>query len=143
MIGPYEKTGVKGQRIRSITAVLRDDEGTPSGIICINLDFSILESAMSIIERFLHPLHVDPPPEILFRNEWRELILLEIRLFLKKQEQTLENLDVHGRKALLERLDEKGLFYARKSVEQVAAHLGLSRATIYKDLNKIRQKKSL
>ncbi|NOQ18860.1 MAG: hypothetical protein GQ571_02700, partial [Desulfobacterales bacterium] len=35
VIGPYEKTGTNGQRIRSITAVLRDDRGNPSGIICI------------------------------------------------------------------------------------------------------------
>jgi len=141
VIGPYEKTGAKGQRIRSITAVLRDDKGNPIGIICINLDFSMLESAVSVLDRFLCPPNVDPRPEILFRNEWRELILLEIRSYLKKQEQTLENMDVKERKALLERLDEKGLFYARKSVEQVAIHLGMSRATIYKDLNKIRQKK--
>ncbi len=141
VIGPYEKTGTNGQRIRSITAVLRDDRGNPSGIICINLDFSILESAMSTLEGFLHPPDVAPRPEILFRNEWRELILLEIRSYLKEQKQTLENLDVQGRKALLERLDEKGLFYARKSVEQVAVHLGMSRATIYKDLNEIRKKK--
>ena len=141
VIGPYEKTGAKGQRIRSITAVLRGDKGTPNGIMCINLDFSILESATSVLERFLHPPDVDPRPEILFRNEWRELILLEIRSYLKKREQTLENLDVKGRKALLECLDEKGLFYARKSVEQVAVHLGMSRATIYKDLNEIRNKK--
>ena len=141
VIGPYEKIGAKGQRIRSITAVLRDGKGNPSGILCINLDFSILESAMSILEGFLHPPDVDPRPEILFRNEWRELILLEIRSYLKEQEQTLENLDVRGRKALLERLDEKALFYARKSVEQVAVHLGMSRATIYKDLNEIRKRK--
>jgi len=30
----------------------------------------------------------------------------------------LGNMDVKGRKALVERLDEKGLFYARKSVER-------------------------
>ncbi len=141
VIGPYEKTGAKGQRIRSVTAVLRDDKGNPDGIMCINLDFSILESAMSVLDRFLCPPDVDPRPEILFRNEWRELILLEIRSYLKKQEQALENLDVKGRKALLKHLDKKGLFYARKSVEQVAGHLGMSRATIYKDLNEIRKKK--
>lgn len=141
VIGPYEKTGAKGQRIRSITAVLRDDNGNPDGIMCINLDFSILESAMSVLDGFLCPPDMDPRPEILFRNEWRELILLEIRSYLKAQEQTLENLDVKGRKALLKHLDEKGLFYARKSVEQVAGHLGMSRATIYKDLKEIRKKK--
>lgn len=141
VIGPYEKTGAKGQRIRSITAVLRDGSGHPMGILCINLDFSVLESAMTVLEGFIHPADVEARPEILFRNEWRELILLEIRAFNKQRNQASDKLDVKGRKALLERLDDKGLFYARKSVEQVAVHLGVSRATLYKDLNQIRKKK--
>jgi D-arginine utilization repressor len=86
------------------------------------------------------PPNVEARPEILFRDEWRELIVLEIRAYLREKEQTLENLSVYERKALLEHLDEKGLFYARKSVEQVAVNLGKSRATIYKDLKEIRRR---
>lgn len=41
VIGPYEKTGAKGERIRSITAVLRDSTENPEGILCINIDFSV------------------------------------------------------------------------------------------------------
>ncbi len=140
VIGPYEKIGPLGQRIRSITSVLRCGNGSPSGILCINLDFSVLESAMFAIEGFLRPPNVEARPEILFRDEWRELIVLEIRAYLREKEQTLENLSVYERKALLEHLDEKRLFYARKSVEQVAMNLGKSRATIYKDLKEIRRR---
>jgi D-arginine utilization repressor len=141
VIGPYEKFGAKGQSIRSITSVLKDDKGNPVGLICINLDFSILEASLSVVKEFFHPIDVEPRPQILFRNEWLELTLLAIRSYLKEQEQTVKSLDVQGRKALLAHLDKKGLFYARKSVEQVAVHLGISRATIYKDLNVIRKKK--
>jgi predicted transcriptional regulator YheO len=141
VIGPYEKFGARGQRIRSITSVLKDDKANPKGLMCINLDFSILESSLSIVKEFFHPANVESRPEILFRNEWLEVIQLAIRSYLKEQAQTLESLDVQARKALLAHLDEKGLFYARKSAEQVAVHLGISRATIYKDLSEIRKKK--
>jgi len=39
----------------------------------------------------------------------------------------------------MRRIDQKRLFYARKSVEQVASLLKISRATAYKDLNQIRK----
>jgi len=109
VIGPYEKPGANGQRIRSITSVLRDEGGNARGILCVNLDFSALESAMSVIQGFLRPPHVEARPEILFRDEWRELLFGEVRSYLKKKEQALGNLDGQGRKALLGRLDEKGL----------------------------------
>lgn len=141
VIGPYEKSGAKGQHVRSITSVLKDDGGNPKGLMCINLDFSVLESSLSMINEFFHPADMEPNPEILFRNEWWETILLAIRSYLKAGELTLETLDSHGRKELLDHLDEKGLFYARKSAERVAVHLGVSRATIYKDLGEIRKKK--
>ena len=141
VIGPYEKFGSKGQRIRSITSVLKDNKGNPSGLMCINLDFSILESSLSVVKDFFHPPKLESRPEILFRNEWLEVIQLAIRSYLKKQAQTIESLNAKGRKALLAHLDEKGLFYARKSAEQVAVHLGISRATIYKDLSEIKKKK--
>ncbi len=48
-------------------------------------------------------------------------------------------LDVSGRISLLKKLDDKGLFYARKSVEQIARVLGISRATVYKNLREIRK----
>ena len=141
VIGPYEKFGVKGQPIRSITSVLKDDKENPKGLMCINLDFSTLQSSLSVVKEFFNPADVESRPEILFRNEWLEVILLTIRSYLKKQELTRGNLNAKARKDLLAHIDEKGLFYARKSAEQVAVHLGISRATIYKDLKEIRKKK--
>ncbi len=38
-----------------------------------------------------------------------------------------------------EKAGDKGLFYARKSVEQIARVLGISRATVYKNLREIRK----
>ena len=143
VLGPYEKEGEDGQRIRSITAVLRDDEAQPIGILCINLDFSpvetAFESAFEVLNQLIRPGQVEARPEIIFREEWRELIKLEIRAFRLEKGLTQDSMNAKDRRDLLRRLDEKRLFYARKSVEQVASYLMISRATAYKDLNEIRK----
>ncbi len=47
VIGPYENTGDKEQRLRSITAVLKNSQGKTIGLLCINLDFSAMESSLN------------------------------------------------------------------------------------------------
>ena len=143
VLGPYEKAGEDGRRIRSITAVLRDDEDQPIGILCINLDFSPLEtafeSALEALNALIRPPEIAARPEIIFREEWRELIKLEIRAFRLEKGLRQDTMNAKERRELMRRLDQKRLFYARKSVEQVASYLMISRATAYKDLNAIRK----
>ncbi len=143
VLGPYEKEGEDGQRIRSITAVLRNNEAQPIGILCINLDFSPLEtafdSAFEVLNGLIRPAEIESRPEVLFREEWRELIKMEIRTFRLEKGLTQDSMNAKERRELMRRLDQKRLFYARKSVEQVASCLMISRATAYKDLNEIRK----
>ncbi len=143
VLGPYEKEGEDGQRIRSITAVLRNNEAQPIGILCINLDFSPLEtafdSAFEVLNGLIRPAAIEARPEVLFREEWRELIKMEIRTFRLEKGLTQDSMNAKERRELMRRLDQKRLFYARKSVEQVASCLMISRATAYKDLNEIRK----
>ncbi len=79
IIGPYEKAGEKGQTIRSVTAVLRDNNGRAQGLMCINLDYSGYEPALDLLEALIRPRKDRPHPENLFRNDWRDQIKLEIR----------------------------------------------------------------
>ncbi len=143
VLGPYEKEGEDGRRIRSITAVLRNNEAQPIGILCINLDFSPLEtafdSAFEVLNGLIRPAAIESRPEVLFREEWRELIKMEIRTFRLEKGLTQDSMNAKERRELMRRLDQKRLFYARKSVEQVASCLMISRATAYKDLNEIRK----
>jgi predicted transcriptional regulator YheO len=137
IIGPYEKAGEKGQRIRSITAVLKDTDNRSIGLLCINLDFSTIEPALELLDGLLRPSKTESPPEILFRSDWRDLVKIEIRSFLLERNLTIDNLNSESRKELIKRLQEKRLFYARKSVEQIAGILKISRSTAYKYLNSI------
>jgi predicted transcriptional regulator YheO len=143
VLGPYDKTGNAGQRIRSITVVLHNEKGKPNGILCINLDFSHLEktfeSAIEVLNGLIRPPDAEARPEVIFREEWQELIKLEIQAFRLEKGRTQESMNTKERRELMRRIDQKRLFYARKSVEQVASLLKISRATAYKDLNQIRK----
>ncbi len=140
VIGPYEKTGEKGQAIRSVTAVLSGAMGKPAGLMCINLDYSRAAAALDILDKLIRPPQLQSHPEILFRNEWQDRIKQEIQVFLKKH-----HMDITAatspeiRRRIMAHLESRGLFYARKSIEQTAAILGVSRATAYNDLQTIRK----
>jgi len=134
VIGPYEKAGKKGQRLRSVTTVLRDDQGSAIGLMCINLDYSRFVPALELLESLIRPATVQQPPDLLFKDDWRERVKLEIRYYLEKLQLPLNKLTSGDRQALLGQLDKKRLLYARNSIEQIASILQISRATAYNDL---------
>ncbi len=138
VIGPYEKAGEKGQRVRAVTAVLRDENNMVIGLLCINQDFSSYEGALDILEGLIRPPKAAQHPKILFQNDWRDQIKIEIRTFLEDNNVLLENLTMDIRKKMVAHLDAKGLFFAKKSIDQLASMLGVSRATAYNDLNHVR-----
>ncbi len=142
IIGPYEKAGEKGQRVRAVTAVLKDEAENPIGLMCINQDFSVYEGALGILDGLLRPPKAAQHPKILFQNDWRDQITLEIRWFLEKNNIALDNITLDLRKKMVAHLDAKGLFYAKKSIDQLAAILGVSRATTYNDLKHVRKIKN-
>jgi len=141
--GPYENAGSRGQRIRSISSALTDDHGNVVGLMCINADFSVMEASLNVLEGFLRPVSLEAPPKVLFQNASRDSLKLEIREFLDEYNLSFEKVDKQNRIILIERLEAKNLFYARKSAEQFADLLGVSRATIYKDLKTIRNKNNI
>lgn len=139
IIGPYENIGIKEQQLRSISAALKNSQGQTIGLLCINLDFSVMEMSLNVLETFLRPNNIAAPPAVLFKNDWKNAIKLEINAFLKENNIVKEKIDTKHRKRLIRRLDKKGFFFARKSIEQLANLLGVSRATAYKDLKLIRK----
>jgi len=139
VIGPYEKTGEQGQSLRSVTAVLSTGNCASSGLMCINLDYSHQEAALEILEKLLRPTTAQSHPEVLFRNDWRYQVKQEIQLFQEEYRLADKELKCpENRREILARLDQKRLFYAKKSMEQIADLLGVSGATVYNDLAKIR-----
>lgn len=142
VIGPYEKAGPQGYPVRSITSVLRSDNGEAIGLLCINADHSRHLAALETLQQLVAPDHIYKRPEVLFRHDWQQQIKDEIAEFIQQRGISRE-LNRSQRRELLSLLDGKGLFYAKRSVEQLTSLLKVSRATLYKDLSAIRENESV
>jgi predicted transcriptional regulator YheO len=134
--GPYEKAGADGGRLKSVSAVLRDESGRRVGLLCINFDVAVFDKAIDLMQAFARA--EKPRPEPIFAQDWREQINLGIRAFLQARQITLKALDRDDRVALVATLDAQNLFATRNAAQHVADALGLSRATIYNLLNDAR-----
>ncbi len=129
VLGPYEKTGADGRRIKSVSAVLRDAKGDAAGLLCINLDVSMIDSAVKLLSAFAGA--EQPRPQALFSRDWREEINASLHDWLKERGLALSALKRSDRVALVAVLEERGLFKTRNAVDHLASLIGTSRASIY------------
>lgn len=134
--GPYEKLLADGRRLSSVSAVLRDGDGHPSAVLCVNLDRSPLEQAASLLSRFGAPVTARPEP--LFEQDWTERVHQIVGTFVRTRGRPVERLDREDRLAVLTELDEAGVFSMRRAVPVVAGALNASRSTVYALLSEIR-----
>lgn len=138
VLGPYEKTGPGGARLKSVTAVLPNPVAgsPPAGLLCINLDVSQLEKAAELLAAFVTPRQ--EPPQALFRRDWRETAQAKLHAWLKARGLNAKALTRDERIELIAALDADGLFEARRAVEHVAEMIGASRAAAYGYLTQAR-----
>ncbi|WP_443190084.1 helix-turn-helix transcriptional regulator [Pseudomonas indica] len=137
-IGPYEKLNWDGQKIRSISTVLRDAAGTPIAVLCINLNISLFESAKAALDLFLSPTKLIPQPDALFRDDWQERINTFLHNWLRQRQLGLNMLTREHKRELVEALHAEGAFKGRSAANYVANVLNMGRATVYKHLKEIK-----
>jgi len=138
-LGPYEKLNWNGQTIRSITSVLRDDAGQAEALLCINLDFSVLDQARDALNAFFQVSRLIPQPEALFRDDWQERINTFLHAWLAERQLALNTLGMKDKRALVEALYAEGAFEGRSAADYVANVLNMGRATVYKWVKALRE----
>lgn len=122
--GPYEKTNWNGKRLKCVSISLLDDQDSPM-LMCINFDVSAFDPVLQLASI------PEQQPSVLFARNWRERINQLAHEWVRSHGLNMETLDQEQRLALVRHLEEQGAFEARKSIEQMAAILGVSRATAY------------
>lgn len=133
----YITRAPNGHVLKSTTMVLRDPDGHVFGALCINLDVTDLRLLASALEE-LAGSPVQSPEPITFVNEIDQVVSEVIN-----EEETalgcpVNRLTKQDRLKILGALDRRGVFALQRSVPQVAEHLGVSRATVYTDLQEFR-----
>jgi predicted transcriptional regulator YheO len=136
--GPYRKVNYDRKQLRSVTAVLRDDTGTPYGLFCINYDVSVLAGLVDLAASFLDVTEIDEKPQALFASDFKESANTILDSFLRERQLSIAALSTQEIVELIGEMDKGGVFALRNSMNYVCELLSLSRATIYKYLRRVR-----
>jgi D-arginine utilization repressor len=120
--------------------VLREPDGRPIGLLCINHDIEAFAVIFDQLKSMVDVAAPMPKTSALMADDWRAAVNSVIGDFLGSRRATLAGLTSADMDELIGMLDARGVFAIRKAVPYVAAILKLSRATIYNRLCAIRQK---
>jgi len=129
------RTGT-GATVKSSTMVLRDSTGTVFGALCVNLDVTAVSEAHALLGALAGGAAA--PAELPVTTFGDDIDSVVDVILDSHRHQPWGALDRAGRLALFRSLDERGVFAVRRAIEQVAARLGISRASAYSYLSQAR-----
>ncbi|RQR70543.1 hypothetical protein DIE09_27030 [Burkholderia sp. Bp9010] len=138
VIGPYEKLGWDGRKVRSISAVLRTEAGEPIGVMCINFHLAALDQAKQALELLVSSAVLQPQPEKLFRDDWQDRVNVFLDHWLHDRKLALSMLTREHKRELVAALYAEGAFNGKSAANYVAKVLALGRATIFNYLKELR-----
>lgn len=138
-IAPNVNPNHSEEQIRSITTVLKNDKDEPEALLCINVNFSALDTAVAVLTHFLMPRQISPGRDALFQDDRQKRINTFIQRWLRKRNLTLEGLNRHDRSMLVEALHIEGAFEGKNAADFVASALKMSRATVFNKLRFLRK----
>jgi predicted transcriptional regulator YheO len=133
------RTGA-GRLVKSSTMLLRDSTGAVFGALCVNVDITAVGEAHALLGALAGPGAggAAEPPVTAFGNDIDSVVDAILDAHRLGQRQPWAALERAERLALFRSLDEHGVFAVRRAVEQVAARLGISRASAYSYLSQAR-----
>jgi D-arginine utilization repressor len=140
ILGPYEKALPSQGRSKSITAGLRDGDGELIGLLCINLDVSLIDRAAAMLTNFSSTAMHRPEP--IYRTDVQQHLNYVVRDFSVQVNKPVSNFTREEKLQLVSTVDRAGLFQARKSVDYLAKAMGISRASVYNLLNDVNRRAS-
>ncbi|MEU6683325.1 PAS domain-containing protein [Streptomyces sp. NPDC046832] len=128
-----------GTLVKSSTMVLRDSTGAVFGALCVNVDVGAVTRVHDLLGA-LAGLGAAPAelPTTTFGNDIDSVVDALVDAHRSKQRGSWAELDRAERVELFDGLDARGVFAVRGAVEQVAARLGISRASAYNYLSRAR-----
>ena len=138
VIGPYEKLGWDGRKIRSVSIVVRSDAGEPIGVMCINFHIAGLEQAKQALDLLVSSAVLQVQPEKLFQDDWQERVNIFLNPWLQERRLALSMLTREHKRALIEALHEEGAFKGKSAANYVAKVLSIGRATVFNYLKELR-----
>jgi predicted transcriptional regulator YheO len=132
VISNYANAFADGRQAKSTSVGIKDASGTYVAALCLNVDLTLFQGLRSAIGQFVSVNTQNGPRESL-NPAGAEAIRARIDQFAARRATTPRALSAEDRRALLRELKESGCMEVRRSSEIIAAHLRVSRATVYAD----------
>lgn len=131
VLANYANQFADGRRAKSTSIGIKDADGQYFAALCLNVDVTLFRGLASLLDQFSQSSH-ETVKETLDPSS-ADSIRERIDRFAAGLATTAQALRAEQRKALMQTLREEGYLALRKSMETVAQHLGVSRATVYND----------
>lgn len=127
-----------GKLIKSSTMVLRDSTGTVFGALCVNLDITAVNQAHALIGEIAGATGPAAVPTTTFGDDIGSVLDAIVDEHQLRQNKPWTDLGRAERLELFRNLNDRGVFAVRGAARQVAARLGISRASAYNYLAEAR-----
>lgn len=131
VLANYANQFSDGRRAKSTSIGIKDSAGHYFAALCLNVDVTMFRGIASLLEQF-SGTKGEPAKESLDPAS-ADAIRERIDKFAAKLATTPQALRTEQRKALMQKLREEGYLDLRRSMDTIAQHLGVSRATVYND----------
>jgi predicted transcriptional regulator YheO len=135
-------TSSDGKVLKSLAVSLRDNEGEVFGILGLNFDVSgVVQSQRTLANLAAVGPAGDAVPETeeIFSDDIRDVVAGMVAKILKEVGKTPAAMSRDEKMDVVKRLEERGAFLVKRSAEQIADALDLSRYTIFSYLKEIRR----
>jgi predicted transcriptional regulator YheO len=130
VITNYPNRFPDGRPVKSTSIGIKDEQGRYIAALCMNIDLTMFQALQSMLGQFA-ALERDTPVQESLDPTGAEAIRSRIDQFAARLTTTPRALRTEDRRALVKELKNAGLLELRRSTETVAAHLGVSRASVY------------
>ncbi|MEK9284443.1 MULTISPECIES: helix-turn-helix transcriptional regulator [unclassified Bradyrhizobium] len=132
VIANYANAFADGRQAKSTSIGIKDADGAYVAALCLNVDLTLFQGLQSAIGQFVSVGAKNSPRESL-SPVGAEAIRAHIDRFAARRATTPRALTTEDRRTLLRELRQAGCMQVRRSSDIIAAHLGVSRATVYAD----------
>ncbi|MBV8620829.1 MAG: transcriptional regulator [Curvibacter sp.] len=132
VIANYPNRFADGRQVKSSSIGIKDSEGRYVAALCLNVDLTLFQGFQSALTRFTATEGATPVKESL-DPAGADGIRARIDAFAARMAATPRTLKAEDRRSLMKELKSAGMLEWRRSMDTIAAHLGVSRATVYSD----------
>jgi predicted transcriptional regulator YheO len=131
----------EGKTLKSLAVTLRDEDGEPYGLLGLNHDISEIVQTQRTLANFTAVARLGggaPVEGEIFAGDIRDVVAGMVTQIVGEMGKAPAAMTREEKMEVVKRLEERGAFLVKRSAEQIAAALDLSRYTIFAYLKEIR-----